>query len=325
MSARSISTPKSTPRREQPGRLEPARRIGLALAVAALSLTAAALAHPGSGIGLDRQGRIFFVDTGEGVWVVEADGRLRAHDGPAFHWMALDPASAFGRTNFTHLPSSDMRAVGRDPMVLLSSDFPIAVGTDGALYFAEPGRDRRLHLVRLPPAGERSDLAVLPAESDGVPLQWLNGIAAGPDGSIYYSENAAVRRIDASGAITTVASRMAVEECDQLSHLPEGFSPYLRGIAVAKDGTVFAAANGCRAVVRIGGDGASTPVLRAEAPYSPTAVAVDGGDLYVLEYLHTDEEDVPDRKVWVPRVRKLAADGTVSLVVTVDRGGKPAR
>jgi hypothetical protein len=118
---------------------------------------------------------------------------------------------------------------------------------------------------------------------------------------------------------------MAVEECDQLSHLPEGFSPYLRGIAVAKDGTVFAAANGCRAVVRIGGDGASTPVLRAEAPYSPTAVAVDGGDLYVLEYLHTDEEDVPDRKVWVPRVRKLAADGTVSLVVTVDRGAKPAR
>ncbi len=45
----------------------------------------------------------------------------------------------------------------------------------------------------------------------------------------------------------------------------------------------------------------------------------------MLEYLHTDDEDVADRKVWVPRVRKLAADGTVSLVVAVDRGAKPAR
>ena len=74
------------------------------------------------------------------MWVVETDGRVRRHDGPAFHWMALDPASAFGATNFAHLPSSDMRAVGRDPMVLLSSDFPIAVGTDGALYFAGAGQ-----------------------------------------------------------------------------------------------------------------------------------------------------------------------------------------
>jgi sugar lactone lactonase YvrE len=324
-SARSISTLRPTPRRERSDRFGPARWIAAALAIAALCLTAPALAHPGSGIGIDRQGRIFFIDTGEGVWVVEADGRLRTHDGPAFHWMALDPASAFGATNFTHLPSSDMRAVGRDPMVLLSSDFPIAVGTDGALYFPEPGTDRRLHLVRLPPGGERSDLAVLPAESDGSPLQWLNGVAAGPDGSIYYSENASVRRIDPGGAITTVASGIVVPDCDALRDVPANFTPYLRGLAVAADGAVYVAANGCRAVVRIGPDGAATIVLRAEAPYSPTAVALGGGDLYVLEYVHTDRDPEVDRKVWVPRVRKLASDGTVSLVVAIDRGAKPAR
>jgi sugar lactone lactonase YvrE len=296
----------------------------VARAAAALTLVAAlggaALrAHPGSGIEVDRQGRIIFVDTGVGVWVVEADGRLRSHDGPPFHWMTIDPASAFGATRFQHLPSSDMRAVGRDPMVLLSSDFPITVGSDGALYFPEPGRDRRLHLVRMAPSGERRDLAVLPAMSDGGSLQWLNGVAAGPDGSIYYTENTSVRRIDASGAITTVASRISMPECEALSHLPAGFAPYLRGLAVADDGTVFAAANGCRAVLRIGKDGATTPVLRADPPWSPTAVAVHGADLYVLEYLHTDQEDVPDRKVWVPRVRKVAADGTVTTIVEVSR------
>ena len=174
--------------------------------------------------------------------------------------------------------------------------------------------------MRLPPAGERSDLAVLPATSDGVPLQWLNGIAAAPDGSIYYSENAAVRRIDPSGAITTVASGIVVPDCDALRDVPSEFAPYLRGLAVAADGAVYVAANGCRAVVRIGPDGVATPVLRAEAPWSPTAVALGGGDLYVLEYLHTGRDPEEDRKVWVPRVRKLAADGAVTLVVAIDRG-----
>ncbi len=250
--------------------------------------------------------------------MVEVDGRVHRHDGPAFHWMTLDPASGFGTVTFTHLPSSDMRAVGRDPMVLLSSDFPIAVGDDGALYFPEPGADHRLHLVRLAPSGERGDRALLPATSDGAPLQWLNGIAAGPEGSIYYSENASVRRVDQRGAIETVASAIAVPGCDPLPGLPAELAPYLRGLAVAADGTVYAAVNGCRAVVRIGAGGALETVLRAEAPYSPTAVALHGGDLYVLEYTHTADEP-RDRKVWVPRVRKLAADGTVTLVVAIDR------
>jgi sugar lactone lactonase YvrE len=304
-------------------------RRGLTVAIALLGGAATALvvtalldgvahAHPGSGIGVDRQGRIFFVDTGDGVMVVETDGRLRRHDGPAFHWMALDPASAFGETRFQNLPLTDMRAVGRDPMVLLSSDFPITVGSDGALYFAEPGADKRLHVVRLAPGGKKSDLAVLPAESDGAPLQWLNGIAAGPDGSIYYSENTAVRRIDARGTVTTVAGRIAVPDCEPMANVPEGFAPYLRDLAVGPDGTVYAAANGCRAVLRIRADGVVETVLRAEKPWSPTAVAISGDTLYVLEYTHTDT-DPADRKVWVPRVRKVAADGTASLVVEIER------
>ena len=287
------------------------------VSVAALG-GADAFAHPGSGIGVDRQGRIFFVDTGEGVWVVETDGRVRKHDGPAFHWMALDPANGFANTRFQNLPLTDMRAAGRDPMVLLSSDFPIAVGGDGALYFAEPDARKRLHLVRVKPGGERGDFAVLPAQSDGAPLEWLNGIAAGPGGSIYYSENASVRRLDAQGALTTVAGRITVPDCDAMGGVPESFTPYLRDLAVAADGTVYAAANGCRAVLRIGADGAVTTVLRAEKPWSPTAVALAGDVLYVLEYLHPDG-DPQDRREWVPRVRKVAPDGSVSTVVTIER------
>jgi hypothetical protein len=317
--APSISGKRPTRRRE---RFDRARRSRLGVAGAVLAsatvLASAALAHPGSGIAIDRQGRVFFVDTGVGVWVVERDGALHRHDGPAFHWMTIDPASRFGDTRFTHLPSSDMRAVGRDPMVLLSSDYPITVGSDGALYFPEPGADRRLHLVRMQPSGERSDLALLPAESDGGPLQWLNGVAAGADGSIYYSENASVRRIDARGAITTVAGRIEVPGGERVPGMPEELGPMLRGLAVSGDGTVYVAASACRALVEIGADGAIVVRLRAEAPYSPTAVAVEGAAVYVLEYTHTADEP-RDRKVWVPRVRRLAPDGAVTLVVEIER------
>ncbi|HUG37401.1 MAG TPA: hypothetical protein VML54_10655, partial [Candidatus Limnocylindrales bacterium] len=167
----------------------------LPLALLALTLAGSALAHPGSGIAVDRRGRVFFVDTGAGVFVIDAEGRLESHPGEAFHWMTLDPESRFGDTPLPHLPTSDLRAEGRDPMVLLSSDYPVALGADGALYFPEPGAGGRLRMVRLTAAGERSDFALLPDQSEGAPLRWLNGVAAGADGSIYYTENAAVLRI----------------------------------------------------------------------------------------------------------------------------------
>jgi hypothetical protein len=82
------------------------------------------------------------------------------------------------------------------------------------------------------------------------------------------------------------------------------------------DGTVYAAANGCRAVIAIPASGKMRTVLRAEAPWSPTGVALFGSDLYVLEYLHTSGDD---RKAWIPRVRKVGADGSVKTLAVVKR------
>jgi sugar lactone lactonase YvrE len=302
------------------------RRASCRLATAALACawlaSGAALAHPGSGIGIDRQGRIFFVDTGHGVWVVDAEGRVASHDGPPFHWMALDPDSRFDTTRFPG-PPAEIRAVGRDPMVILSGDAPLVVGSDGDVYFPELRRDQRLRVVRLTPAGERADFAVLPAEGDGVPLRWLNGMAAGAGGSIYYSENAAVRRIDRRGAVTTVASRVSVPDCARLANAQSDLGPLLRGLAVAPDGTTYVAASACRALLRIAPSGEVEPVLRAEAPWSPTAVALQGNDVLVLEYTHTDT-DSEDRRAWVPRVRRLAPDGKVTVVVAIERDPVPA-
>jgi CBS-domain-containing membrane protein len=54
--------------------------------------------------------------------------------------------------------------------------------------------------------------------------------------------------------------------------------------------------------------GAITVVLRTASPWSPTAVAFSESGLYVLEYVHTAEED---RQAWAPRVRKLLPNGSI--------------
>jgi len=74
-------------------------------------------------------------------------------------------------------------------------------------------------MLRWTAAGERPVFATLPARTEGGPLQWLNGLAAGPDGTIYYTENAAIRRVSAGGETS--------------------------------DGTVYVAASGCGAVLSI--------------------------------------------------------------------------
>ncbi|MEK6406879.1 MAG: hypothetical protein AABN34_07945 [Acidobacteriota bacterium] len=277
-----------------------------------------ALGHPGSGIAVDRHGDVYFVDTGRGVWKIDKRGQLTLQGGSAFHWMAIDFDGRLAKTRWPghSEPSAEIERVGVNPTLILSSDFPVTVGRDGALYYPELGSDQRVQVVRLTRAGDRSVLATLPAVSDGLALRWLNGIAAGPDGSIYYSENTAVRRISPQGAVSTIASKIAVPDCAQIPGATPNLGVFLRGLDVARDGTIYVAASGCGALLRITTLGKVTPVLRTTSPWSPTGVAVTPSYVYVLEYLHTASED---RRAWIPRVRRLSPDGTVVVLATVER------
>ncbi|HJQ38885.1 MAG TPA: hypothetical protein VKB93_17250 [Thermoanaerobaculia bacterium] len=205
-------------------------------------------------------------------------------EGPAFHWFALGVAPA----KLPSIPGGELRAAGP---LLLSSDLPIAIGRDGALYYA------RLH-GRLQMMRGDSVFATLPASA-----RWVNGLTVTPDGSLYYTEDAAVRKIDRRGVVSTIVENVAVPNCEPIPGTE--YPPYLRGLAVAPDGTVYVAAAGCGALLKIT-RGRIEPLLRMRTPWSPTAVAVANGEIYVLEYLHTMGDD---RRQWIPRVRKLIRDG----------------
>lgn len=291
------------------------RRLALALA-AACFLSTPAEAHPGSAILVDRHGQVYFVDTGSGVWKIDAPGKLTRIPGIAFHWMTIDADDRFGKLRLPSGPGWEFARAGANPTLLLSSDFPIAMGRDGNLYYPVLEQGSGLRILRLAPSGQTSVLASLPTAKSKEPLRWINGLKAASDGSFYYSENNAIRRITASGRVSTVAAGIALSGCASIPGTEAHTLPYLRGLDVDARGTVYVAASGCGSVLKVAQDGKVTTLVQLQSPWSPTGVALSGGDLYVLEYLHTASDN---RREWLPRVRKISPDGKTAIIAAVDR------
>jgi sugar lactone lactonase YvrE len=268
-----------------------------------------ARAHPGSGIVADRQGRIYFVDTGAGVWKLEASGALTRVPGPALHWMTIDHDNRFAKTRLPSGPGWEIVRTGENPTLILASDFPLAIGRDGNLYYPKAAGKDGVEIIRLTPPGATSTLARLP-------VPWVNGMAAGPDGSLYVSEDKAIRKIDKSGRISTVVANVTLTGCATIPGSDPKDGPYLRGIDVDDNGTIVVAAAGCGSVLKITPAGKVETLVQLEAPWSPTAVVHVGRDVYVQEYLHVDTED---RRLWIPRIRKISPDGKHAVVATVAR------
>lgn len=284
----------------------------LAIAVA-LSAPATAMAHPGSAIVVDRLGQIWFLDTGAGLWKIDTRGALIHVGGNRFHWMALDQD---GRFRGASLPR-DVTLVGTSPSLLIASDFPIATGRDGSLYYPAGGPNGPIRIMRATPTGLPVVVATLPANTAaGTPLRWLNGLAAGPHGDLYFTEDNAVRRVTRDGQVRTVASGLRVPGCTAIPGIAPSDGPFLRGLSVDSAGVIYVAASGCGALLEITPEGRVTKLVQTEAPWAPTAVALFGSNLYVLEYLHTETED---RRAWIPRVRRVSGDGTSVVIATVAR------
>jgi sugar lactone lactonase YvrE len=266
-------------------------------------------AHPGGAIAVDRQGTVFFMDTLKGVWKIDRAGKLTFVGQPNFHWFALDEDNRFARFS-RHTSQDEMRVVAgaSSPTLVASSDFPVAM-QGGALYFAPTARGKPLPVVRVAPDGSSKTLATLPG------FEWVNGLTAGQDGSIYGTVDKGIFRVAPSGNVTWISRNVTLPECQRMAELEdEPAMPYLRGLAVDAEGAIFVAATGCRSVVRISPSGKVNGILKAEAPWSPTAVATADGAIYVLEYDHSAAE-----RVWPPRVRKFDASGKVTELARVTR------
>jgi sugar lactone lactonase YvrE len=291
--------------------------------VALLTLLAGRVwAHPGSGIVVDGKGNVFVADINTGLWKFDTGGKLIHIHKEAGHWLALDPEGRFSRVDFeksAHWPRWFKRRTpaGEKPALITDGGSPLVVHRDGNLYYVSSGEELNPgghEVIRLAPDGTLSRVAA-DLDKTTKKLGGIKGLAVGPDGSLYVTVPKAVYKITTGGKVTAVAElvRVADGDKDVVEGFPQEELPYLRGLAVDERGTVYAAATGCRCVVKITAGGKVETILKAERPWSPTGIAVMGDAIYVLEYPNQADEK---REEWVPRIRKVGRDGKATTLVT---------
>jgi len=279
--------------------------------------------HPSSGLVVDRQGNVFFSDLSRGLLKVDPQGKVTTISKEGGHWLALDTNGNFSQIEFeksSHWPRWFKRRTpaGVRPALITDGGSPLVVAPDGNLYYIcndgqmVPGG---LQLGRLTPDGKESlvspGLGRIAEEMGGI-----KGLAVGPDGSLFISYPKAVLNVARDGTFTTLLNPVVTPECDK--HPPSiQDAPSLRGLAVDERGVVYVAATGCRCVLKIAPDAKVATVLKAESPWAPCGVALEGGNIYVLEHINANSEAHED---WPPRVRKVARDGTVMTLVTFASG-----
>ena len=296
----------------------------LLLAVLVPLPPSAALAHPASGIVVDAAGNIYFIQTGTGVAKIDRQGKLtfihKVTGGG--HFLALDSQGKFS-TQFPRLFERLALEGSNKALLYASGGAPLVCNRDGNLYYASgyPGGDDRapsgLTLTRLSPDGKKTLFAPGLKASLAKLNEAVTGLVNGPDGSLFVACPNAILKVKTDGTVARLVHPVAVKEPfimdaakDPTS--PYFHAPYLRGLDVAADEMIYAAVNGCSSVVKITQDGKVETILTSEPPWSPTAVALHGKDLYVLEYTNTEKP-----KEWFPRVRKLAPDGQVTVLATL--------
>jgi hypothetical protein len=232
--------------------------------------------------------------------------------------LCLDPNGSFSRTQPKFFERVTPEGV-RPAIIFADGGAPIAVCGDGNLYYAsnwsggEEHSPGGLTVSRLSPDGKLSHVsaglkATLAKLDEGV-----TGLAAGPDRLLYIASPSSIFKLTLDGTVMLLARPAAVADCDE--DLPPNWrAPGFRGLEVTTNGTVYAAATGCRCVLKITGAGKAATVLKSERPWNPTGVALRDGDVYVLEWTHANGGA---NDGWRPRVRKIAHDGTVSLLVEI--------
>ena len=274
-----------------------------------------ASAHPGSGIVVDRNGQVYFTDTGKGVWKIDSQGKLTYIPASRFHWMTIDLSGYFteSQKNFGEY-FERVTPQSSKPTLIMCSDFPLVVNKDGNMYYADT-RHSSAKIVRRTPDGKESVLA-----SDKI-FEFISGIAAGQDGSIYITEasnaNAnTIRKITMNGTVSIIATFVGKAAND----LPlETVPSYCRGLAVDAQGFIYVAATGSRSVLKISPQGKVSTLLQEPSPWTPTGVAVFNGEVYVLEWHDVAASDLEVRTAYIPRVRKIGIDGKVTTIATVSR------
>src|SRR5687767_1480480 len=77
--------------------------------------------HPGSGMSVDKEGNVYFVDTGLGLWNLDSKNQLIRLKGEAWHFLSLDLSGTPTKSRTPRVPEGDIQLIGDKPRLVLSS------------------------------------------------------------------------------------------------------------------------------------------------------------------------------------------------------------
>ena len=258
-------------------------------------------AHVGTGIDLDREGRIFFTDTLHNrIWRLDPDGKLTS----LAQNMHLDflIVGDDGNLYLINDRSWKLTPEGQLTEILRSSEIPKTI----AWAFAIDSQGRL--------KGPRTRFGK------------ANAATMGQDGSVYaLDQEQNLRKVSPDG------TDLILPHSEEACSAEGGEEKRMRtmGLAVDAANNVYVANYWKRAVFKLSPDGIVTAVVSSRWPWVPTGVAVRGSDVYVLERIGNpyaassiiEVSTLADR-LGSPRVRKITRDGTVTTlaVVPAERG-----
>ncbi len=281
-------------------------------------------AHPGTGIVVDRGGRIFFTNLKE-IWQLDPKGRLSiAIPNKHSHSLYLDERQTLWgehllyeqRPKLWWSSAWKLAPNGRYSEVVPPTQgfpkiFSAAMDRQGNSYFAEVNnhRPKTSRIVRKTPEGRiefvaGDDWGHADGKGAAARFGWIYSMTVGPDAFLYLTDGPSVRKVSPEGVVSTLARGGGALKAS-LFWRTLGRERPLMGLSVDENGSVFVANYGNRSVVKISRGGRVRTLAKSKGPWAPAGVALDGRDVVVLEY------EARSLTAWRGhvRVRRLSPDG----------------
>ena len=165
------------------------------------------------------------------------------------------------------------------------------------MYWVEGSR-----ILKRTPGGPTVEVSKVPRPPDETGQTPGGILAAGNDGILYLVSAGDLLRVTAANQIERVVT--GLNEHVWTSFMTQPWH-YIMGLAVDPQSTVYIANSGARKVKKVGTDGKVSVILSATFPWSPTGIAIQNGEVYVLEFTDTGGS---------ARVRKLSAGGRTTRI-----------